>query len=164
MDEPGDADFVLNAGPKEIHETVEDHEALLAACAARGLPMVCANPDRSVILKGRRLVCGGALADRYRAMGGSVLVRGKPEPAIYRAAMERLGRLPPERVAVVGDSMDTDIRGASNAGLDSVLVASGLHAAELAESADSGIDPVALDRLAARHGLQPTAAIPSFAW
>jgi HAD superfamily hydrolase (TIGR01459 family) len=164
VDEPADADFVLNTGPKEIHETVEDHEALLDACAARGLPMVCANPDRGVVLEGRLLVCGGALADRYRALGGSVVARGKPEPAIYRAAVKRLGRLPLERIAVVGDSMDTDIRGAANAGLDSVLVASGMHATELAGPADGGIDPAALDRLAARHGLRPTAAIPSFVW
>lgn len=162
--EPADADFVLNTGPKEIYETVEDHEALLAACVARGLPMVCANPDRGVVHKGRLLVCGGALADRYRAMGGFVLVRGKPDPAIYLAALERLRHLPPERIAVVGDSMDTDIRGAANAGLDSVLVASGLHAAELLGSADGGIDPVALDRLAASFGLWPTAVIPSFVW
>ena len=48
---------------------------------ARGLFMLCANPD-VVVERGKELVyCAGALADLYQSMGGDVLYAGKP----YRA-------------------------------------------------------------------------------
>ena len=40
----------------------------------------------------------------------------KPEPAIFRRAAAAIG-LPPERVAYVGDRLDTDARGAAAAGM-----------------------------------------------
>lgn len=46
---------------------------------------------------------------------------GKPAPAAYRRACALLG-LPPEQVIVIGDQVFRDIRGANNAGLDSILV------------------------------------------
>ena len=54
---------------------------------ARGLFMVCANPD-IVVERGDELVyCAGALADAYAALGGEVLYCGKPYAPIYEAAL-----------------------------------------------------------------------------
>ena len=47
---------------------------------------------------------------------------GKPEPAMYEAARDRLG---PGRILAVGDRLDIDIAGAAAAGLDSALVLTG---------------------------------------
>ncbi len=49
------------------------------------------------------------------------LGRGKPDPAVFHLACERLG-LPPGRVAYVGDELDVDARGARDAGLVGVWV------------------------------------------
>jgi putative hydrolase of the HAD superfamily len=46
---------------------------------------------------------------------------GKPDPAIFRAALERLG-VQPERAMHVGDSLEADVAGARAAGLEAVLV------------------------------------------
>jgi HAD superfamily hydrolase (TIGR01459 family) len=77
--DPEHAAFISCTGPvDDERETPEDYRERLAACAARGLEMICANPDK-VVQRGDKLVyCGGALADLYAGLGGSVLMAGKP--------------------------------------------------------------------------------------
>ncbi|MBF0095281.1 MAG: TIGR01459 family HAD-type hydrolase [Alphaproteobacteria bacterium] len=158
------ASFIVNTGPREFSETVDDYEHILQACAARSLPMVCANPDRVVIREGKRLVCAGALADRYIALGGRVSQRGKPDPAVYDLCLEMLNAPDRRRVLTVGDAMETDIAGATAAGIDSVLVTGGIHAEELGVAYGEPASPVAVAALARRFGLGPAAAIPAFIW
>jgi putative hydrolase of the HAD superfamily len=47
----------------------------------------------------------------------------KPDPAIFRAALERAGGIAPSAALHVGDSLDADVAGARAAGLEAVLVA-----------------------------------------
>ena len=152
------ADFILNTGPWG-DETVEDFLPALSRGVERGLPMICANPDRMVIREGRALPCAGALADRYHEMGGRVIWRGKPDVAIYTKALAMLGTAP-GRTLCIGDGMPTDIAGAVAAGLDSVLVAGGIHGAELGP----GLRPERLTALADRFGFAPRAAVEAFIW
>lgn len=49
---------------------------------------------------------------------------GKPNPFMLRAARKRIG-LRTDEVAVIGDTMETDIRGAVDLGFESVLVLTG---------------------------------------
>ena len=51
------------------------------------------------------------------------IVVGKPEPALFTAAAAQAGA---RRPLVVGDRLDTDIEGAVGAGMDSLLVLSGI--------------------------------------
>jgi glycerol 3-phosphatase-2 len=51
------------------------------------------------------------------------VVVGKPQPALFATAAEQAGA---RRPLVVGDRLDTDIEGAVNAGMDSLLVLSGI--------------------------------------
>ena len=53
---------------------------------SRKLPMICANPDRVVEHGDKIIYCGGALGDLYAAMGGMVLMAGKPYRPIYEEA------------------------------------------------------------------------------
>lgn len=55
--------------------------------------------------------------------GKRPVVVGKPEPELFRASVDRLGA---ERPLVVGDRLDTDVLGANRAGLDSLLVLTGV--------------------------------------
>lgn len=157
------ADFVLNTGPGELHETVATYEPVLQAAARRNLPMVCANPDLVVLRAGNAVVCAGALAVRYAELGGKVAYRGKPDPAIYHLAVEQLG-LPARRIAVVGDALETDVKGARAAGLDSIWCTGGIHAAALGCSYGTPADPVKAFALAQAEGQMPTAIIPGFYW
>lgn len=165
VETPEEADFVLNTGPWSFDETVADYQERLERCRARDLPMVCANPDHEVIREGRRVICAGALAARYAAMGGPVIDRGKPDPAIYDIALERLGVSDRRRVLAVGDGLHTDIRGAAAAGIDAVFITGGLHAETLGLSRpDAWPDPDRVAALCAAEGLQPLAAMPGLAW
>ena len=69
---PAAADFVLCTGPLEDHASLDRHEPVLAQCRARGLPMLCANPDLWVMRGEHRLVCAGLIAQRYAELGGRV--------------------------------------------------------------------------------------------
>jgi HAD superfamily hydrolase (TIGR01450 family) len=71
----------------------------------------------------------GARAPRFQGLG-------KPHAPLFAAAMARLGEPPKERVAMVGDQLPTDVRGARDYGLDSVLVGTGLTPLE-----EAGADP-----------------------
>jgi len=113
-------------------ETPDDYQARLAGWRARNLPMLCANPD-IVVERGDRLVwCAGALAERYRALGGQTLMIGKPHRLVYELAMKRIADLAGEPVAkqsvlAIGDAVDTDVRGAVEQGMDVLFVTSGIH-------------------------------------
>ncbi len=68
---------------------------------------------------------GATLAALTAATGVNPKTIGKPTPVIYQQAMALLG-VAPDRVIAVGDRLDTDILGAVNAGIRSVLVLSGI--------------------------------------
>ncbi|MBM3514469.1 MAG: TIGR01459 family HAD-type hydrolase [Alphaproteobacteria bacterium] len=159
-----DAELIVNTGPIDLAQSVIDWEPVLAAGAARRIPMVCANPDHVVIRGGKRVTCAGALAARYQVLGGSVAYRGKPDPEVYRLATRMLGIADPRRIAVVGDALDTDVKGAMAAGLDAIWCTGGIHAAELGVSYGVAAEPAAAASLAQRQGYRPTAIIPGFVW
>lgn len=160
-----DAEFIVNTGPWGDEETVADYEPVLADGVRAGLPMICANPDLEVIRGGRRIICAGALAARYEALGGEVAYFGKPYPPIYRQCLETLGIGDRSRILAVGDSLRTDIAGASAAGIDSALVLGGIHGEELGFAPGSTPDPQRLEDLFARLGSgRPTYTLPAFVW
>lgn len=67
------------------------------------------------------------------ASGVTPLVIGKPEPTMYRLAMEGMGARP-ETTAAVGDRADTDILGGKRAGLTTICVLSGSSSRAEAEA------------------------------
>jgi ribonucleotide monophosphatase NagD (HAD superfamily) len=108
------------------------------------------------------VLCAGSLAARYQALGGDVRSLGKPDPAIYQPVLARLG-LPKDRVLAVGDSLRTDIAGATSVGLAACWVLDGLHGAEL-RRADGSYDPGQVEEAARAAGTTPVAAMMRFAW
>jgi HAD superfamily hydrolase (TIGR01459 family) len=127
-----DAHAVLCTGLfDDAHETPADYGVLLRRMRDLALPMICANPDK-VVRKGSRLLyCAGALAEAYAALGGSVLMAGKPYPPIYELAHSEAERLGKRRFArtdilAIGDGPETDIKGAADYGIAAVLVADGV--------------------------------------
>ncbi len=124
-------------------ETPDYYRERFADLIRRNLAMYCANPDQ-VVRRGENLFyCAGALATLYRELGGDVVICGKPHSPIYRHVFERLRGLTgaavePAAVLVIGDGIDTDLRGARDAGLDALFVADGIHAEELSDGAAAG--------------------------
>jgi putative hydrolase of the HAD superfamily len=113
----------------------EVEDALLAAVRFRAYPEVPAVLERLRAAGARLAVVSNwdvSLHDVLERTGLRALVdavvisaelgAAKPDPAIFRAALERLGATAGEALHV-GDSMEHDIAGAQAAGLDAVLVA-----------------------------------------
>ncbi|MFE3549090.1 HAD-IIA family hydrolase [Streptomyces kronopolitis] len=95
-----------------------------AYAVQRGVPWFASNTDLT-IPKERGIAPGnGALVEAVRiAAGGSPQVAGKPQPPMHRETVLRTGA---RRPLVIGDRLDTDIEGASNGGVDSLLVLTGV--------------------------------------
>jgi len=157
--DPQAADFVLNTGPDDERDPtrIEEFTPVLAACRSARLDMICANPDRVVIRGGVRVLCAGALADRYQELGGAVRRVGKPDPAIYAPVLAMLG-LARERVLAVGDALETDIAGAASVSIASAWVLGGIHSERLAGGQETA------EELARLAGLSPVATLPAFVW
>jgi HAD superfamily hydrolase (TIGR01459 family) len=135
-----EAQFILCTGPENDEvETAADYEERLQAWAEMDLPMICANPDRVVQRGNRLIVCAGALAERYTALGGDVVMAGKPYAPIYEAAVGEAMRLKPdlarEQIVAIGDGMVTDAEGAHAQGLALAFIRGGIHGADFANDA-----------------------------
>lgn len=100
-------------------------EAALALRA--GLPWVASNTDATVPTRRGQLPGAGATVAFLATASGRTpdVVAGKPHPALHRESVLRTGAVRP---LIVGDRLDTDIEGAADAGVDSLLVLTGVTA------------------------------------
>lgn len=162
-----DAEAVVVTDLDTDDDTPEMYQERADFWLSHGLPMICANPDR-VVEHGDRLVyCGGALGDLYEAMGGTVLMAGKPYRPIYdealRLAEQAVGRpLERSRIIGIGDALRTDAMGASQFGIDLLFITGSIHAADL-HGAD-GVDPQAVADLLAPSGARLAGFLPRLCW
>jgi ribonucleotide monophosphatase NagD (HAD superfamily) len=69
------------------------------------------------------------------ATGHSARNVGKPDPQVFKVALDRLGE---GRTLVIGDHLESDLGGASAAGLDAAIVLSGMTGAD---DASAAVDP-----------------------
>lgn len=150
---------LYETGSEDLPET---YRPQLQRMAERNLPMICANPDLAAQAGDIVRPGAGALAAIYEQLGGDVLYAGKPHAVVYGEARARLAALTaheivPARILAIGDGVNTDIRGAANAGIDALYISSPIHLSE----PFSG-DAVA--RLFAPHDFSPVAAMSALQW
>ncbi len=162
VETPQEADFILNTGPAEWEDTIADYAAVLEAARGRDLPMVCANPDLVVIHGGKPALCAGALAEHYEKIGGRVRWHGKPYPSVYDSCLALLGIAERRRLLAIGDSLRTDIAGAAAAGIDSLLIAGGVHAGEF--TADGALNRGRIAAAITKSGTSPIGVAARFIW
>ncbi|MFK0194992.1 HAD-IIA family hydrolase [Kitasatospora sp. NPDC090308] len=99
-----------------------------AYAVGRGLPWVASNTDLSIpTARGIAPGNGTLVAAVQAATGVEPEVAGKPLPPMHRETVLRTGA---KRPLVVGDRLDTDIEGAFNGGVDSLLVFTGIATPE----------------------------------
>ena len=158
------AQFILNTGPAGWDDTIEDYAPLLRRALACGLPMVCANPDLVVMHGARMALCAGALAQWYETEGGRVRWHGKPYRSVYDSCLALLGIDDRSRILAIGDSLRTDIAGAAGAGLDSLLIAGGIHAEEFGMSGAQEPDFAQIRAVLAAGSYNPIGFARTFSW
>ncbi len=92
-----------------------------------GKPMICANPDRFAHEGNppKAVVRQGSIAALYQASGGEVFYIGKPSASVFNEAMHHFSRhnvFNPKDILMVGDSVETDVKGARSFGMPVALV------------------------------------------
>jgi len=146
----------------DTSESPDDYRLRFAGLAARGLTLVCANPD-IVVERGDQLIwCGGALARLYAELGGKIVLAGKPFSPIYDAALKALGKPDKGSILTIGDGLYTDIKGACDYGLDALFVTGGIHAADFGPADDP--DPKIVAKRLQQDGLAAVAIIARLKW
>jgi NagD protein len=92
----------------------------------KGARFIATNPDATgPSLEGPLPATGAVTALITKATGKEPYVVGKPNPMMFRSAMNRIGAHS-ENTAMVGDRMDTDIIAGIEAGLHTILVLTGI--------------------------------------
>ncbi len=152
---PDESDFLLILGSDAPKMSLDDYAELLRGAAARGVPALCANPDIWMLTPHGLCPAPGAIARTYQEIGGDVSYIGKPFGAIYEGGLGLCADVQKSRVVAVGDSVAHDIRGASDFGIASMLVRTGV----LADASDER-----LTALFAEDHATPTYLLPQFRW
>ncbi|GDY30198.1 HAD-IIA family hydrolase [Gandjariella thermophila] len=98
-----------------------------------GARFIATNPDSTGPSREGLLPATGAVAALIeRATGHKPYYVGKPNPLMMRSALRALGAHS-ESTLMIGDRMDTDVRSGLEAGLQTILVLSGISTKETAE-------------------------------
>ena len=118
-------DFILCTGLFDEYENdLEYYKSLLSDFTSK--PFVCTNPDLIVHRGKSREFCAGTIAEIFKKLGGKVTYFGKPHREIYDIFLKEN-----EKSLVIGDNLRTDIKGANNLNLDSILILNGVHKNEI---------------------------------
>lgn len=107
-----------------------------------GLPWIASNTDLTIPTAFGTAPGHGVLVEMLaRFTGVTPVVAGKPALPLLDETVRRVGG---ERPLMVGDRLDTDIEGARNAGLDSLLVLTGVTGLAELVAARPGLRPAYL--------------------
>ncbi len=116
---------VVGEGVTTMEKLVKAHE-----CIEKGARLLATNPDNwcPVSSDRTRPGAGSTAAFLEASTGRHAYFLGKPNGYMFHRARRKLAELSlgePEQVVMIGDTMETDIRGAMEAGMQSFLVLSG---------------------------------------
>jgi NagD protein len=110
----------------ETHALALDQITTAIRLVAAGSKFIATNPDPTGPSEtGIVPACGSVAAMIERATGKKPYFVGKPNPLMMRRALQTLGTHSDETV-MVGDRMDTDVISGMEAGMETILVLSGV--------------------------------------
>ncbi len=134
-----------DAGPKPLFPLKPGAASLLHALRQAGVPCAVASSSRRDEIE-HRLGRVGVLRHFQAWAGGNEVPRGKPDPALYRLAAERLGVEPSQCLAF--EDSENGARAAQAAGVAVVIVPDLQHPAGDVAGRSHGV----LDSLVLAHG------------
>lgn len=158
------ADFILNVGFFFDFQPIDDILGSLKTAVSLDKTMLCANPDRIVVKQtGEQLGCAGLIADAYERLGGKVVYFGKPHERVYQLCLERFVDVKLPEILAIGDSLDTDVKGALGQGIDTLLITGGIMKDAVHAGGLLSLDKEALEHAIRESGAAPTYTMPALA-
>ncbi|MEB3182116.1 MAG: TIGR01459 family HAD-type hydrolase [Nostocaceae cyanobacterium] len=116
---PDEAEFILLTATDSAFQYPQDFQVFLE----RQVTMLCVNPDlHTLSLLGEKRFCAGSVAKMYEQLGGAVIYIGKPFLDIFALAYSHVNSTDKASIVMVGDTLDTDIKGALDYGIKTALV------------------------------------------
>lgn len=155
---PHEADFCFIAGLLKLESlAVEDNHVImqdLKVLLNKQCNMVCPNPDKFVVYGEKDfLTLAGLVAETYQNMGGNVISFGKPAKYPYETVLKQY---PAKKAVMIGDTLDTDILGANQVGIDSILITTGVSNKQWQQHSSASFD-----HWLAKQAIQPTWVVDS---
>ena len=141
----------------ELHEVDHDAQAVIVGDLGPAFGYAPLNRAFRLLMNGADLIAlqknrfwltpdglsldvGPFVAALEYASGREAVIVGKPAPAFFETVLATLN-VPPERAAMVGDDVESDVGGALTAGLAGILVRTGKYSEGAVRT--SGIEPTA---------------------
>ncbi|MDR0572277.1 MAG: HAD-IIA family hydrolase [Rickettsiales bacterium] len=127
------SDFLLDCGKRDRNgfklyssTSIVPFVEILEKMRKKNLPIVTANPDvvtTKIDIDGNKsfVVAPGAACEYYNKLGGKTTVTGKPNKEIYDYAFNMVPTVDKDRIMMVGDTIETDIKGGINVGIKTCL-------------------------------------------
>jgi len=128
-----DSDEVVCTGLiDKIGQDISNYQSLFIELINKEKVFICANPDEVVSRGGKIEFCAGALAKYYKKLGGRVKYFGKPYGEIYSYTKDQIVHQfgiieEKDKILAIGDNLKTDICGAQNYEIDSLLILNGIY-------------------------------------
>jgi HAD superfamily hydrolase (TIGR01450 family) len=111
----------------------------------KGAPLIGTNPDLAIpIPDGFAPGAGSILSAIESAAGRKATIIGKPGQYVFQLALGRTNTKP-EQAIMIGDRLETDIKGAQSLGIKTGVVLSGVTSQEMVDSWSPAPDYVAND-------------------
>ena len=118
VNQPEKAEFILVTATDSAFESPQDFQVFLE----RKVTMLCVNPDlHTLSLLGKKQFCAGSVAQMYKQLGGTAIYIGKPFPDIFALAHSHVNFADKANIVMVGDTLDTDIKGGLDYGIGTTL-------------------------------------------
>lgn len=140
-----ECDFVITSGTGRNNGIIDAYE--LDKVLNSNKKIVCLNPDVVVFSSGRKVLCGGSVGNLLKMSGCDVSFYGKPYNEVYDYIFNKYNFNRNSSIAI-GDSFLTDITGANNQKISSLLTKCGVHFDELKK--------LSVEEVGNKFGIMPT--------
>lgn len=156
VDQASQADFALTTGFDDEDSILDEKMPQALDAKKHNLKMICVNPDMIVVKQnGVQMICAGTLAQEYQRLGGEVIFYGKPFLSVYKMVCEIFNNPENKKILMVGDGLETDIKGAKNFAIDSLLVTGGILSKSLNINYHQTADAKKLAEICNQYQLSP---------
>lgn len=159
VENASEADFAITTGFDHDNSVLDEKMPQIIAAKNHDLPMICVNPDLIVVKQnGQEMICAGLIAAEYKKIGGKVIYYGKPYQTVYETVCKKFSLNNSDdlnKIIAVGDGMETDILGAKNFGINSLLITGGILSNTLKIKFDQQANIQDLEQVFSNYKISP---------